>query len=156
LLEYFGFLPGIGTATPSDVVTGLAKRLSALVLVLAMEATTSGTAFAQNRHPVCEAKQHDCGQPAKISSCCCGDLGTPRDAGTPAQSRTDVASGLSITPVPPPFESPVLAAHAEIVTQALPPRLALLDLTTLSLRASDSLRTDIMLRPGQVLPRKRC
>ena len=135
LLECLGFLPGIGTATPSDVVTGLAKRLSALVLVLAMEATTSGTAFAQNRHPVCEAKQHDCGQPANIPSCCCGDLGTLRDAGTPAQSRTDVASGLSMTPVPPPFESPVLAAHAEIVTQASsPPWLALLDLTTLSLR----------------------
>ena len=93
LLECLEFLPGIGTATPSDVVTGLAKRLSALVLVLAMVATASGTAFAQNRHPICEAKQHDCGQPANIPSCCCGDLGAPRDAGTPAQSRTDVASG---------------------------------------------------------------
>jgi len=96
-----------------------------------MVTTASGTAFAQTRHPVCEAKQHDCGQPAKISSCCCGDLGAPRDAGTPAQSRTDVASTFSTTPVPPPFEAPVLAAHAEIATQASPPRLAFLDLTTL-------------------------
>jgi hypothetical protein len=96
-----------------------------------MVATASGTALAQNRHPVCEAKQHDCAQPAKISSCCCGDLGTPRDAGTPAQSRTDVAGGPSNTPVPPQFEPPVLEVHAEIATQTSPPRLVLLDLTTL-------------------------
>jgi hypothetical protein len=112
-------------------VTGLAKQLSSLVLVLAMVATASGTAFARNRHPVCEAQQHDCGQPAKISSCCCGDVGTPRDPGIPAQPRTDVASAPSTAPVPPQFESAVLAAHAEIATQTWPPRLALLDLTTL-------------------------
>lgn len=112
-------------------MTGLAKRLSALVLALAMVATTSGTAFAQNRHTVCDARQHDCGQPAKISSCCCGDLGTPRDTGTPAQSRVDVVSDLSAAPVPAPFAPPVLSAHDNIAVQSSPPRLALLDLTTL-------------------------
>ena len=115
----------------SYVVTGLAKRLSALGLIVAMMATASASAFAQGRHPVCEAKQHDCGQTAKISSCCCGDLGTPGNTGTPAQSRVDVGSGISTAPVPPQFEPPVLSAHDDIAVQASPPRLALLDLTTL-------------------------
>jgi len=112
-------------------VTGLGKRLSALVLTLAMMATASGIAFAQNRHPVCEARQHDCGQPAKISSCCCGDPGAPRDAGTPAQSRADVASGVSAAPLPAPFEHLLLTTGADIVPQASPLWLALLDRTTL-------------------------
>jgi hypothetical protein len=96
-----------------------------------MVATASGTTFAQGRHPVCEAKQHDCDQPAKISSCCCGDLGTPRDAGTPAQSRTELTDGVSTAPLPPQLEHPLLTSAADIVIQASPPRLALLDLTTL-------------------------
>jgi len=113
------------------VVTGLAKRLSALGLVVAMIATASGLAFAQNHHPVCEATQHDCGQPAKISSCCCGDLGALRDTGTPAQSRVDVVSGISAAPVTAPFVPSVLPARSDIAVQASPPRVALLDLTTL-------------------------
>jgi hypothetical protein len=96
-----------------------------------MVATASGTTFAQGRHPVCEAKQHDCDQPAKISSCCCGGLGTPRDAGTPAQSRTELTDGVSTAPLPPQLEHALLTSAADIVIQASPPRLALLDLTTL-------------------------
>jgi hypothetical protein len=124
-------LPGIGTAMHPDVVTGLRTRLSALALVVAIMATATGSAFAQNRHPACEAKQHDCGPSAKIASCCCGDLGAPRDAGTPAQSRTDVASSLATAPVPPQSQDPILQSHASIAVQASPPRLALLDLNTL-------------------------
>ena len=112
-------------------MTGLAKRLSALFLVAAMMATTSGSAFARNRHPTCEAKQHDCGQPAKMSSCCCGDLGTPRDSATPAQSRTDVAGGVATAPVPPQLDLSLPATDAAVAIQASPPGLALLDLTTL-------------------------
>ena len=115
----------------TDIVTALPTRLSAVALVVAIMATATGSAFAQNRHPACEAKQHDCSQPAKISSCCCGDLGTPGDAGTPAQSRTDVASGVATTPLPPQFEQPLPATDAAVVIQASPPGLALLDLTTL-------------------------
>jgi len=125
------FLAGIGAALHWYVVTGLAKRLSALGLALAMVATASGIVFAQNRPPVCEARQHDCGQPAKISSCCCGDLGTPRDAGTPAQSRTELAGGMSTAPLPPQLDHPLLTSATDIVIQSSPPRLALLDLTTL-------------------------
>lgn len=112
-------------------MTGLAKRLSTLAIVFAMIATASGPTFAQNRHPTCEAKQHDCGQPAKISSCCCGDLGTPIDTGIPAQSRIDVTGGVASVPLPAQFEQPTLATSATITIQSSPPRLALLDLTTL-------------------------
>lgn len=115
----------------SDVLTGLRKRLSALTLVVAIMTTATGSALPQNRHPACEAKQHDCGQSARISSCCCGDLGAPRDAGTPAPSRSDVASGVATAPVPPQFEDPFLRSHQSIAVQASPPRLALLDLNTL-------------------------
>jgi len=100
-------------------------------LVVALVATTSGSAFAQNRHPACEAKQHDCGQGAKISSCCCGDLGTQGDTGTPAPSRTDVTSGVATTSLAAQFEQPIPTVDATVAIHALPPRLALLDLTTL-------------------------
>jgi hypothetical protein len=112
-------------------VTGLASRLSGLALVVVLVATTSGSTLAQNRHPACEAKQHDCGQGAKISSCCCGDLGTQGDVGTPASSRANVASGVATAPVPPHFEQPVAPADAAVAIHASPPRLALVDFTTL-------------------------
>jgi len=112
-------------------VTGLAKRLSALVLASAMVASASGSVFAQNRHPVCEAKQHDCGQPARISSCCCGDLGAPREAGTPAQSGTELANPMATAPLPPQLDHPLLTSASDIAIQLSPPRLAFLDLTTL-------------------------
>ena len=112
-------------------MTRLAKRLSALVLVAVLAATTSASAVAENRHPACEAKQHDCGQAAKIASCCCGDLGTPSDAGTPAQARTNLASGVAAAPLPPRLQEPLPATDARTATQISPPRLALLDLTTL-------------------------
>src|SRR5262245_6953361 len=131
-LHFSAFPPGIGSAMCGRVVTGLARRLSALALVVAMVATASGSAFAQNRHSACETKHHDCDQPAKITSCCCGDPGTPRDNGTPAQSRTDVASGVAAVPLPLQFEQPMPATHAAaIAIQSSPPGLALLDLTTL-------------------------
>jgi hypothetical protein len=130
-LDFPGFLHGIATAVHPPVVAGLRTRLSALTLVVAIMATVTGSAFARDRHPACEAKQHDCGQLAKIANCCCGDLGAPRDAGTPAQSRTDVASSLATAPVPPQFEDPIPRSHASIAVQASPPRLALLDLNTL-------------------------
>jgi hypothetical protein len=129
--DFLGFLHGIGPAAHGDVVTGLARRLSALTLVVALVATTSGSAFAQGRHPGCEAKQHDCGQTAKISSCCCGDPGTPKEAGTPAQTRADVSSGVATTPLPPQFEQPPAVADGAVAIHASPPRLALLDLPTL-------------------------
>lgn len=105
-----------------------------MTLVVALVATTSGSAFAMGRHPACEAKQHDCGQTTKISSCCCGNLETPGDVGTPAQTRADAGSGVATTatPLPPQFEQPVVHADAAVaIIHASPPRLALLDLTTL-------------------------
>jgi len=119
----------MGTAVEANVVVALRKRLSAVALVVAFVATAGGSAFAHHRHPACETRQHDCGQPAKISNCCCGDLRVPSDAGTPLQSRSDVASGVASAPVPQ-FEHPVLTSDDAIAVQASPPRSACLDLTT--------------------------
>jgi hypothetical protein len=96
-----------------------------------MMATASGSVFAQNRHPVCEAKQHDCDQPARVSNCCCDDVGTPGGTGTPAQSRVDVVSGTTTAPVPPQCVPPALSAHEHITVHTSPPGSALLDRTTL-------------------------
>lgn len=126
-----GFRHGIDTALYRDVVTGLAKRFSVVALIVAMIATTGGSALAGNRHPACEAKQHDCGRLVKISSCCGGDLGMPGDAGTPAQSRTTAVGGVATAPLPPQCEHRLPETDAAVPTQASPPRLALLDLTTL-------------------------
>ena len=129
--ETLTFPHGIATALLPAVVTGLAKRVSALGLVVAILATASGSLFASVRHQVCEGEQHDCEQPATISSCCCGDLGAPGNTGTPPQTRVEVVSGLSVATAPSPLEPPVCAGHDDVALHATSPRLVLLDLTTL-------------------------
>jgi len=100
-------------------------------LIAGLLAGTGGSLFAQDRHPVCEAKQHDCGQPAKISSCCCGDVGTSPDAGTPAQSRTELSKDASATLALPQFIQLLPPAPLTLTARTSPPRLCLLDLPTL-------------------------
>lgn len=112
------------------VVTRLRTKCSALALI-GLLAATAGPLFAQDRHPVCETKHHDCGTPAKISSCCCGDLGQFRDASVPAQARTELTKDVAVTLTLPPFVQPVARQVLLSAVQASPPRLALLDLPTL-------------------------
>jgi hypothetical protein len=87
--------------------------------------------FARDRHPVCETRQHDCGKTAKISSCCCGDLGQFRDASVPAQARTELTKDVAVTLTLPSFVQPGARQPLLSAVQASPPRLALLDLPTL-------------------------
>jgi hypothetical protein len=112
-------------------VTRLRSKASALVLLAAIVAATGGGAFAGDRHPTCETRQHDCGDTAKIASCCCGDVGAPRDAGTPAQPRIDVANGVAATTALREFEHIVPPTTPPVAVQTSPPRSCLLDLPTL-------------------------
>ncbi len=112
-------------------MTRLRTKCSALALIVGLLAATTGPMFAQDRHPVCETKQHDCGKTAKISSCCCGDLGQLRDASVPAQTRTELTKDVAVTLPLSSFVQPVARQPLLSAVQASPPRLALLDLPTL-------------------------
>jgi hypothetical protein len=101
------------------VVTDLRLKVAALSLVAAFVAMTGGPLFAQAMHPVCVAKQHDCGDQDP----------TPTES-TPGQPRVEVRADISATPailklIPTP------ARQALTRVQTSPPRLCLLDLPTL-------------------------
>lgn len=106
-------------------------KLAAFSVVAAIIATTGGSVLAQALHPVCIAKQHDCGKTAKISKCCCGDREAARTDATPVQSRVEVRADLSATPVLPNVVHIAPAPQALSPVQTSPPRLCLLDLPTL-------------------------
>src|SRR5262245_17550029 len=106
-------------------------KLLALGVIAAILSATTGAALAQNRHPVCETKQHDCGKAAKISSCCCGDVGTSRDSGAQPQSRHDGTNGNASGPVLPATEHALPDGRPTVAVQTSPPRQRPLDLWTL-------------------------
>ena len=112
-------------------MTRLRMHLAALSVVAAIIATTGGPVFAQTMHPVCVAKQHDCGNTAKISKCCCGGEDAARTDAALVQSRVDVRADLSATPALPNVLHLAPAPQALRPVQTSPPRLCLLDLSTL-------------------------
>ena len=128
LLDFFTGTPG---ALDRNVVTRLRTTCSALAVIVGLVVATAGPVFAQDRHPVCETRQHDCGKPTKISSCCCADLGQFRDASVPAQPRTELTKDVAVTVILPSFVQPVARHALPSAAQISPPRLALLDLPTL-------------------------
>ena len=117
-----------------SMVAPLRMKSAALSLVVAILALTGGAVFAQAAHPYCVAKQHDCGESAKISSCCCGDQDASWSDSAPVQSRTELRADTTATPVPPPLVhasvTPPLAIAGRVVSTS-PPGLCLLDLSTL-------------------------
>jgi hypothetical protein len=126
-----GLFDGTPGATDRHVVTRVRTKCSVLALIVGLLAATAGPMFAHDRHPVCETKQHDCDKTAKISSCCCGDLGQLRDASVPAQARTELTKDVAVALTLPSFVQPVVRQPLLSAVQASPPRLALLDLPTL-------------------------
>ena len=112
-------------------VTALRMKLAAFSVLTAIVAMTGGPVFAQAIHPVCVAKEHDCGKTARISKCCGGDQAAARTDATPAQSRIDVRADLSAAPALPNVVSIAPAPQALRPVQTSPPRLCLLDLPTL-------------------------
>jgi hypothetical protein len=106
-------------------------KLGAFGLVAAMIAMTGGAVLAQAIHPVCGAKQHDCGKTAKISKCCCGDRDAARTDSTPVQPRVEVRADISATPALPRVIQVAPTRQALTPVHSSPPRLCLLDLPTL-------------------------
>ena len=112
-------------------MTPLRMKLAALSVVAVMIATTGGSVLVQAIHPVCVAKQHDCGKTATISNCCCGDQDAARTDATPVQSRVEVRADLPATSALPHVVHIAPAPQALSPVQTSPPRLCLLDLPTL-------------------------
>jgi hypothetical protein len=113
-----------------NTVTDLRTRLAALSVAAAIVAMTGGPLFAQTDHPICTARQHDCGNTPTLSKCCCGDQDPTRHDSTPVQPRVEVRVDRSSTPALVEVVS-APARHSVIHVQTSPPRLCLLDLPTL-------------------------
>jgi len=105
--------------------------LSAVALVAALLSASGALLAAADRHPVCVAKDHDCGTAPTVGSCCCGDEAADRDDGTLAQPRVEVRVDLAATPEPPHVVHIAPAPQALSPVRTSPPRLCLLDLPTL-------------------------
>lgn len=122
---------GTGAAFFLVTVTDLRAKLAAVAVILGILAATGGAVFAQDRHPVCALKQHDCGTPATIAKCCCGDAAAPQDSGTPARTRVDARPDAAVA------LASVAAAHAAVIphvstaVDTSPPHWCLLDRPTL-------------------------
>lgn len=109
----------------------LRTRLAALAVIAGILAGIGGSVFAQGSHPRCVARQHDCERPARIVSCCCGDAGTSRDSGAPAQARVEIAPLTAATPTLPQLDALTSSEHPAAAVHTSPPGLALLDFPTL-------------------------
>lgn len=112
-------------------VSFLRTKVSAVSLVMSMLVAVAGPLFAQAGHPVCAAKQHECGKSAKVVKCCCGDQNASRNDSTPVQPRVEVRGDMTAASVVPNVTHVMSqpASFAKIDTS--PPRLCLLDLSTL-------------------------
>jgi hypothetical protein len=90
-------------------------------VVLAINGTTTVPAFVALVHPVCAAKQHDCGKTPTIAKCCCGDeQSSPHDS-TPAQSRLEVRADLSLVAVVTVVVHVAMTPHAQRAIHTSPP-----------------------------------
>jgi hypothetical protein len=117
--------------TPGVVVSFLRSKVSAVALVASLLVAVGGSVFAQAGHPVCVAKQHECGKTAKISSCCCSAQDALGPDSTPIQSRVEVRGDMTPTPALPHSVSIVASPPSVAPVHTPPPRLCLLDLPTL-------------------------
>ncbi len=124
-------LLGTHPAVPVIAVSFLRTKASAVAVVASMFVALGGPVFAQAVHPVCVAKQHECGQTAKIVKCCCGDQDTSRRDSTPVQSRVEVRADTTAAPALPHILHVVSAPASFAPVHTSPPRLGLLDLPTL-------------------------
>jgi hypothetical protein len=112
-------------------VSFLRKNVSAVLLVASALVAVGGPVLAQAGHPVCLAKQHECGTTAKISACCCGAQDASAPDSTPGQSRVEVSGDTTAAPTRPNVDSVVAASFQVVAVHTSPPRLCLLDLPTL-------------------------
>jgi hypothetical protein len=112
-------------------VKSVRTTLSAIALLVAVIGTTTAPAFAGLAHPICAAKQHDCGKTPSIKSCCCGHAQTSPASSTPVQSRVEMRSDLTLMPAATSAVQVATTPHAPLAVHTSPPHRALLDLPTL-------------------------
>jgi hypothetical protein len=117
--------------TPGVVVSFLRTKVSAVALVASMLVAVGGSVFAQAGHPVCVAKQHECGKTARISTCCCDAQDATGSDSTPVPSRVEVRGDMTVAPTLPNVDSDLSAPLQVATVQTSPPHLCLLDLPTL-------------------------
>jgi hypothetical protein len=111
-------------------VTPLRARIIAVALVATSLATT-GSLFAQQLHDVCTARQHRCGEMARITQCCCGEQSLARHESTPVQVRVEERVEFTAIAAVPNAELTIIAPVVGAFIQPSPPRLKPLDLPTL-------------------------
>jgi hypothetical protein len=112
-------------------VSFLRTKISAVALVTSLLVAVGGPVFTQAAHPVCVAKQHECGKTAKIVKCCCGDQDASRIDSTPVESRLEVWGEMTVASVVPNAMHVVSQPASFAPVDTSPPRLCLLELPTL-------------------------
>jgi hypothetical protein len=103
--------------------------LSAVSLVVALVGSAALSAFG-GVHPICAAKQHDCGSGPRIQACCCGDQSSTSDQTAPSAKVTLNATLLPVAAVAAHMFVPV-SKHAFTHALAPRPRSSPVDLPTL-------------------------
>jgi hypothetical protein len=89
---------GMDRALGSGVVNSVQRTASAFLVLTAIIGSAAVPAFSGLMHPLCAAREHDCGATPKIETCCCGDSQSSPSEGMPVQSRVVVAAPLSTMP----------------------------------------------------------
>ena len=120
-----------GLCSLVGIVKPVRSGLSAVALIIAILGTATIPAFAAAAHPVCLAKQHDCGKTPSIRRCCCGDQSDGSDQSIPVPGKTSVH--VTFVPVAAVF-TPTGAPNPDgilVRAQASPPRAAPVDFPTL-------------------------
>lgn len=113
------------------IVKSVRCGLPVLAMIIAIIGTATLPAFAAAVHPVCAAKQHDCGKTPSISQCCCGDQSNGSDQSAPIPGKASV--NVTFIPVAPIFAA-AAAPNPEgilIRERASSPRAAPVDFPTL-------------------------
>jgi hypothetical protein len=111
-------------------VKSVCTSLSAISVVVALIGSASVSAFVAGIHPLCTAKQHDCGTGPLIQACCCADQSGTTDQTAPNAKVTFNVTLLPVAAVAAHLFVPV-STHASMPTVVPPPRSSPVDLPTL-------------------------
>lgn len=98
--------------------------------VIGLQAST--LVEANGRHPVCAARQHDCGGTARIARCCCGGNSQSTNPPAPVQTQVQVGPDVSVAVVAlPPAPLPAADSLCTAGIDQSPPHRATIDIPTL-------------------------
>ena len=107
-------------------------RLIAVIVVTCIAGAIALPAFAGSSHPVCVAKQHDCGKTLSIKPCCCGEQQNPADQTGPAASKVSLTiTFVLVTAAGVDSPGSADSALALVRSASSPPRPAAVDIPTL-------------------------